>query len=126
MMERVPQRGSYLVPNNHASISTMFYVVFAVISFTFSTVSLAAALWIIGEEETDPFKTDGMGPTMAKCAGICAVTTGLSFVPFGGLLCLIIWFGSVMTLFNKSFFGAVLVALVGGVVSGSQRGSFVA
>jgi len=91
----------------------IFYATFALISFVLSTVSLAAALWIVGERETDPFQTDGLGPTLAKCAGICALTTILSFLPFGGLLSLVLWFAAVMTLFDKSFLGALLIAIVG-------------
>ncbi len=95
----------------------IFYVTFSVFYFAFSIISLAASLWIIGEEGSDPFKTDGVKSTVSKCAGICAVTTALAFVPFAGLLSLIVWFGSVMVLFNKSFLGALLIALVGAVVS---------
>ncbi len=96
----------------------IFYSVFLVIAFLFSTTSLALALWIIGEEDTDPFKTDGFKPTMLKCIGICAITTALSLVPFGRLVGSVIWFIAVMALFEKSVFGAVLIAISGAVISG--------
>ena len=92
-------------------------LIFGLISFTLSTTTLALALWLIGEDGTDPFKTDGFGPTITKCAAICAVTTVLSFFPFGGLLGTIIWFVAVMALFEKTFLGALLIAICGAVLT---------
>ena len=103
----------------------MIYLIFGTVSFIISTISLAAALWIIGEDDTDPFKNNGVGPTLAKCCCISAVQTGLSmFLPYGGLIGLIVWLGAVMVLFDKSFFGALLISLVGGIVTWGL-GSFV-
>lgn len=95
----------------------LFFIIVGLISFTLSTITLALALWLIGEDGTDPFKADGFKPTMTKCAAICAVTTVLSFIPFGGLVGMIVWFVAVMVLFEKTFLGALLIAVCGAVLT---------
>ncbi len=98
------------------------YLIIGTLNFVFSTISLAAALWIIGTDDgvhpTDPFKTDGVGPTLTKCCCISAVQIGLwMFLPYGIFIGVLVWFGAVMMLFDKSFLSALLISLVGAAVS---------
>jgi len=102
---------------------------FSAIQLVVQTTVLTLILSLIGEGDTDPFKRDGFRSTVLRCFGTCSVTTtlwylSLSVAPFGhtiGVLLMTItigiWFGAVMILFEKSWLGALLIAVSVFVVS---------
>ena len=93
------------------------------IAVLIQTAVLAASIWLLAGADNNPFKSDGMLVTWAKCAGVVVgyivLMVLLSQVAgcFGVLLALGAWFLAIMMLFERSFGEAVLIFLANAVIS---------
>ena len=90
----------------------VIYIVIYAIAIAISIAILAASLFLVEEVRSSSFKEFGVGPTLARCAGICIGTTLLGLIPFGGLLSLVVWFLGIMFLFQKTFGQTLILLLV--------------
>lgn len=101
-----------------------FLIVFSV-TVAVSTVLFAAALWLLSQDDNNPFREYGVGATWARCAalivgiellewGIVALVaaTGSGLIAFLGVIVRIAaWFFGIMLLFERTFVQAILLTI---------------
>ncbi len=77
------------------------------------TAVLAATIWGLCEEGTNPFKDDGHLITWGKCLGLVVAVSLVDLVPeFGFWLSLGAWYLGIMILFQKTFGQTFIITCV--------------
>ena len=90
-------------------------VVYAVLTAVL-TVVLATSLFLIEDLRASSFREQGVAVVLGKCLAIVVAVVLVGFLPFGGLIGLVVWFIGVMALFQKTFLQALLVTLANYVI----------
>ncbi|MFN3191875.1 MAG: hypothetical protein ACE361_15290 [Aureliella sp.] len=85
-------------------------LILGTVQLVVGTGVLAGALLVTGEEAVTK-------DSLFKCAGITLASFLVSLLPFGGLLSIVVWFGAVMTVFEKELLEALLIAIACVVIS---------
>ena len=104
-------------------LAGMMLVVVVAIAVAVQTGVLASSIWILSNDDNNPFTNDGQLVTWGKCAGIVVVYYVLLVVLaplagcFGLLLTMGAWFLAIMMLFERSFGEAFLIFLANIVIS---------
>jgi len=93
----------------------LIYVVAYGIGLALNIAILAASLFLVEDRNASSFKELGVGPTLARCAGVALATLLLSFLPFGFLLSLVAWFIGIMFLFQKTFVQTLILFLINAI-----------
>ena len=90
----------------------IIFVIAAIISIqtVISTGVLAGALLITGEEAITK-------ETLLKCLGITIMALLVALLPIVGCLSGIVWFAALMSVFEKDFLEAVVIAITCFVIS---------
>jgi hypothetical protein len=101
----------------------LIYVVAYGIVFAITTGVLAGSLFLVEDIQSSSFKELGVRATLARCAGICLVTTLLSLAPFGFLLALVVWFLGIMLLFQKTFVQTLILFVVNALFGCGMNGA---
>jgi hypothetical protein len=85
------------------------------IGLVLNVLILAGSLFLVEDKNASSFKEFGVGPTLARCAGIAVATLLLSFLPFGFVLSLVAWFLGIMFLFQKTFVQTLILFLINAI-----------
>lgn len=103
-------------------IITIYVAIFAV-AIVVSTAILAGSLFLVEDIKESTFKELGVGPTLARCIGICLVVTLLDLIPFGFFIALVIWFLGIMLVFQKTFVQTLILFVINGLFGCGVNGA---
>jgi len=106
----------------------MYWIVFGALTLVSIAISigiLGLGLWILSDERDNPFREYGVGVTWAKIAGLVVGINVWAFIVLavllaaelpllafvGAIITILLWFGGIMVLFEKSFGQAFLLTI---------------
>lgn len=87
-------------------VAVIVILIFLVVQTLLSTGVLAGALFVTGEESITK-------ETLLKCLGITLMALLVALIPIPGFILLapIVWFGALMSVFEKEFLEALIIAI---------------
>jgi hypothetical protein len=102
---------------------TALVIVVFVIAVAISTVIFAVSLFLIEDIQASSFKEFGMGPTLARCAGLVVVVSLIGLIPYGWVMALVVWFVGIMFMFQKTFVQTLILTILNNIVTISVAGA---
>jgi hypothetical protein len=115
------QSTSNFAAESRSSVTVIMLIALWVLPPAIHFAALAASLWVFTDQDEGPYKVDGVGVTLGKCAGISVLVPVLLFVvplvvqpkalPILAVLigCLVAWLFLVRILFNTTWGQAFLI-----------------